>query len=382
MRCRLFKPLALTAVLLFTAFSTGSTALLACALLIVCMVVFALVSVRLAVRTLSAEVSLGEKTIRRGDDVRLKVVVTCGCLLPVAPIRVELQAMPGAEPTRLLLSRDSGRRQKTTATIHAGHVGVSRPGAARCEVSDVFGFFTCMHKPAVTGQELVVLPQTFEVAELTYAPGDNEMETLSRATEDITNPSDVRTYAPGDPMKKIHWKLSLRKRELLVRRFEEPALPDALVLMDCSAPRAETPAQAADLRDALAETAASLLSMPLDGHIMRLPLMGTHPVHLFSSMGLPLVMENLARCDFSETDKFERVLMMEGRRMSRVGCCVVITARLNGAVVQAITQIRRMGPAVRVYLITDDPESERNLRYVSRLQSSMCEVAYVRPEPM
>lgn len=51
------------------------------------------------------------------------------------------------------------------------------------------------------------------------------METLARATEDISNPSDLRTYAPGDPMKKIHWKQSLRKQELLVRRFEEPALP-------------------------------------------------------------------------------------------------------------------------------------------------------------
>ena len=77
------------------------------------------------------------------------------------------------------------------------------------------------------------------------------MEAMARATEDINSPSDVRTYAPGDPMKKIHWKLSLRKRELLVRRFEEPALPDALVLMDQSAPRAASHEASADLRDAM-----------------------------------------------------------------------------------------------------------------------------------
>ena len=83
---------------------------------------------------------------------------------------------------------------------------------------------------------------------------------MARATEDISSPSDIRSYAPGDPMKKIHWKLSLRKQELLVRRFEEPAQPEALILMDCAPPMAEDPELAADLKDALLETAASLLA--------------------------------------------------------------------------------------------------------------------------
>lgn len=65
--------------------------------------------------------------------------------------------------------------------------------------------------------------------------------------------------------------------------------------------------------------------------------------------------------------------------MSRVGCCVIITTHLSGSVVEAITSISRMGPDVRVYLISDDPQSERNLRYVSRLQHASIQVSYVTP---
>ena len=112
---------------------------------------------------------------------------------------------------------------------------------------------------------------------------------------------------------------------------------------------------------------------------MRLPILGEHPVQLTSGMGLPLLLENLARVKLDQVDRFERVLMMEGRRMSRVGCCVVITTHLNGPVVEAVTSVSRMGPDVRVYLISEDPQSERNLRYVSRLQHAAIQVSYVMP---
>ena len=80
------------------------------------------------------------------------------------------------------------------------------------------------------GGELLVLPQLFDIAPLRLSSGEMGTEAMARASEDVTNPTDVRTYQPGDPMKKIHWKLSARKQEALVRRFEDPVQPDALVL--------------------------------------------------------------------------------------------------------------------------------------------------------
>ena len=46
-------------------------------------------------------------------------------------------------------------------------------------------------------------------------PAPQTVQALTRGEEE--DPGDVRPYRPGDPVRRIHWKLSARKDELLVR---------------------------------------------------------------------------------------------------------------------------------------------------------------------
>ena len=72
--------------------------------------------------------------------------------------------------------------------------------------------------------------------------------------------------------------------------------------------------------------------------------------------------------------------MMEGRRLSKVGCVAVITARLNGAMVETMRRIHRAGPNLRLYLVTFVPDDPGMLPLVGRLQHAGIDVAYVVPE--
>jgi hypothetical protein len=99
-------------------------------------------------------------------------------------------------------------------------------------------------------------------------------------------------------------------------------------------------------------------------------------------MGMPAILETLAHVDFTAEEPFERVLRLEMRRMRKVGSTIVISARLNSRMVDVMTSMRRMGPYVRLYLITFDPEDERVLPMISRLQSEGVEVCYVTPMTM
>ena len=182
-------------------------------------------------------------------------------------------------------------------------------------------------------------------------------------------------------MKKIHWKLSLRKGELMVRKFDEPVLQEVLILMDCSQPPAlGHPEAEADLRDALLETAASLFSDQVKtDHTVRMPLSGSHPVDLDDRMGIPNAFQYLTQLDFSATDRFEQALMMESRRLSKVGCVAVITARLNGAMVELMSRIHRAGPNLRLYLVTFVPDDPGMIPLVGRLQHAGVDVDYVVP---
>lgn len=69
-------------------------------------------------------------------------------------------------------------------------------------LSDFFGVCTIRQKPNMDGGELLVLPQLFDIAPLRLSSGEMGTEAMARASEDVTNPTDVRTYQPGDPMKK------------------------------------------------------------------------------------------------------------------------------------------------------------------------------------
>ena len=383
MKTRIATALALLVTMLLAAFSTGSPLLLMPAVLIVLMLLSGLLSVVRAARTLRLSGELDAHTVQRGETVNLRLEVSHRGILPIAPVMLEVSPGVGL-PVREIWLRDvPGKLQSLVFPFRAEHVGVCSPGVRAWTIEDLMGFFRIRREIDPALFELLVLPNRFPTEPLTLAPGDPGTEMLARASEDLSAPSDIREYQPGDALKKIHWKLSLRKQELLVRKFDEPILQEVLILMDCSRPPSwGHPEAEADLRDTLLETAASVFADQAGTDLaVHFPLFGSHPVELEKGMGVPLAMENLARVDFSESDRFERVLTLESRRLRKVGCLVVISARLNSDMVDVMLRLHALGPTLRLYLATFAPEDPRLLSLISRLQQGGVQVTYVQPEP-
>ena len=382
MKLKLTLPLAVFLMLLTVALCTGSQLFLLLSVLILLILAGAVIAVLWASSTLEADGELSAETVRRGEDVMLFLRMRHRGLFPVAPLLLELSDPAGSRDREIRLKNSPFRVQSFRLPLHAAHVGVFPVGLHACTVEDLLGLVSRQVKLDRTFFELLVLPQTFDVDPLTLAPGDPGSELMARATEDLNAPSDIRSYQQGDAMKKIHWKLSVRKGELMVRKFDEPILQDVLILMDCSRPPSWGHPQAeADLRDALLETTASVLTaQAATDHQIRLPLLGSHPVDVDKRMGLPIALDYLSRVDFSEADRFERVLSLESRRLRKVGCVVIVTARLNIPMVDIMIRMHRAGPNIRLYLVTFAPEDENVLPLIARLKQSGIEVSYVAPE--
>ena len=382
MKAHILYPAALFSALLIAALATGSALLLLFACMIGFTVLLCLASVLWAAGTMTVSVEYRDLTVRRGEDTSLVLQVRHSGRIPIAPVLIRIPSMIGEKDREIRLKDLPGRTQNLRMPVHAAHVGVYSSGIRSVTVEDLLGIFSRTVHPADTVFELTVLPQTFETEPLTMAPGDPGSESMARATEDLNAPSDIRAYQPGDAMKKIHWKLSLRKGELIVRKFDEPVLQDVLILTDCSRPTVpEDPEAEADIRDAVIETAASLFAdlMKTD-HPVRMPLGGNHPAEADRSTGTAIAFEYLARTDFSAGDRFERVLQMESKNLRKVGCVAVISSRLNYAMVDIMIRIRRAGPNLRLYLITSAPDDENVIPMISRLKQSGIEVCYVTPD--
>ena len=369
---------------LLCALSMGNRMYLLISIIIALAWVFSWASVRMAEKSVKVENALSGVKVNRGDVVAMDIAVSHRSPLPIAPVALRMRATSNTPAGTIHLTQLGKRRQRVTHKFAADHVGAMFPGVDSYVVSDVFGFFKREHRPDLAGQELLVLPVPFEVEPLTFAAGDMGVETMKRAMEDPSSPSDIRQWQQGDPLKRIHWKASARKREIMVRQFEEPALPDALILLDTSPPHLSPgidERRAPYLCDALLETAASVVNCQIkQDNPVRMPLVGDRPMEYSSRMGLPLLLEELARCTFNETERFERVMMLQMAELRKTGAVVIITTRLYSEMVEVIVRMKRMGPNVRLYLVTFHPDEEPFVPLVARLQHAGIEVNYVTPQ--
>lgn len=369
---------------LLCALSMGNRMYLLISVVIALSWVLAYASVRMAEKSVKVENALSGVKVNRGDVVSMEISVSHKSLLPIAPVALRMRATSNTPAGTIHLTQLGKRKQRVVHKFAADHVGAMFPGVDSYVVADVFGFFKREHKPDLAGQELLVLPVPFDVEPLTFAAGDMGVETMKRAMEDPSSPSDFRAYQQGDPLKRIHWKMSARKREIIVRQFEEPALPDALVLLDTSAPHLGggiAPELAAYLQDALLETAASVVACQIrQDNPVRMPLIGERPMEYSSRMGLNVLLDELARLSFTETERFERVLMMQMGELRKTGAVVIITTRLTSALADLIVRMKRMGPNVRLYFVTFRAEDPETTPLVGRLQQGGVEVNYVTPQ--
>lgn len=370
--------------LLVCALSMGNRMYLLLALLIVIAWILSYISIRMAEKSVRVSHGLNNTTVNRGESVAMQVSVSHRSLLPIAPVKLKMRATSNTPAGVLHLTELGRRTQKVAYQFTAEHIGAMIPGVESFTVSDVFGFFKKEHIPDNSTGELLVLPVPFEVEALTFAPGDMGVETMKRAMEDPSSPSDFRAYQNGDPLKRIHWKMSARKQEIMIRQFEEPALPDALVLMDTSPPRIPEGMdqnKVAFLQDTVLETAVSVVKCQINlENPVRLPIVGDRPMDYIGTMGLSILLEELARCTFHETEKFERLILMHMVDLRKTGAVVIITTRLTSVLVDLIGRMKRMGPNVRLYLVSYEIKDPTVQDLVARLQQRSVEVNYVSPQ--
>ena len=364
------------------ALSLGSAVYLYMGLLMAAVLLYGLLSCLWARVTAYCHQSLSAPTVIRGEEARLFLQAGYRCPLPIAPMKGTF--LYDGQAGECLFSPVPFRAQEHRLSLSARHVGQYAAGLTALVIQDIFGLFRMQVKPENAAETLTVLPRPFDIEKPRFTLGEDGAAALARTQEDYSAPEDVRTYRPGDAMKRIHWKLSSRKRELLVRRYETPAPPDTLILLDCNEPLGgETVSEGKEsLRDALCETAAAVARLQMeDGSPVRLPMYGAR-ANEFSSdsaASLSLLQDMLARQPFGSGEDFARVLDLELRRMRRTGATVIITTRLDAKIVEGISRIRRMGPSARLYMVTYTPDAPEYQPYVTRLQHHLVEVCYVTP---
>lgn len=255
----------LLAALLALTLLTGSAAAAAVCMLLLLLPLLALgcdvVCARHVRCALDAPVNL-----QKGAQGALRLTLQNGAALPVcrAVCRVEVQNLLTGE--RALLRAACGLlphgKQTVELRLSAAHAGRLRVHVDEVRLYDAFGLIG-VRGAAQALAGVTVQPDTFR-QQLIILPADAprldaERYAPDRPGPDLTEPFQIRDYAPGDSRRQILWKLSGKYDRLIVKDASLPVQQDILVFwerMGVQADAARTDAQA----EAVVTLCRSLLS--------------------------------------------------------------------------------------------------------------------------
>ncbi|MBN1190943.1 MAG: DUF58 domain-containing protein [Dehalococcoidales bacterium] len=233
---------------------------------------------RLALKNLSCERRLSEDRAFPGEYLELKLRLANRKVLPLPWIQIsdevpegfvtDASAAEGSRPGFSLISRNSSVMWYSAVSwryrLQCRRRGYYPLGPLTITSGDIFGFYP--RTGTYPGKDYItVYPRLFSftlpVIPSLYPLG--ETRTDQRLFEDPSRTIGIRDYSPGDSLRRIHWKASVRRGELQVKVFEPSTTLQAGIFLAIDSYQ-DNGVWKLDEMETGISTAASLSSLLLD----------------------------------------------------------------------------------------------------------------------
>jgi len=159
-----------------------------------------------------------------GEDMTCSLCAKTKSFIPLPSVKVLIQIKNcfSDETTTQEVAIALFQKQQTHAVpITAKHIGVLEITIRKIMLYDSLGLFRVRSKITDT-KRILVLPKQQEVAEaLTADVAMHEGETPDTVADGMEDSMEVRPYQSGDPLHRMHWKLSAKQGEWMVREYKD-----------------------------------------------------------------------------------------------------------------------------------------------------------------
>ena len=187
---------------------------------------------------------------------RGRVFGLAGCVSLSVEIRNLLTEESAVFP--VTIGAFSGKRGECGFSIRSDHCGMLEAHVRDIRYYDWLRLFSVKQKKGAVPAKgrCMIPPETFPVEivrdSLPVPSQSSEAETLGLPGNDFSEIYSLRGYEPGDDVKRIHWKLTEKTDEVLVREGSRPQEDEVLLYWD------RTGTIVPEIADALAECVTSV----------------------------------------------------------------------------------------------------------------------------
>jgi uncharacterized protein (DUF58 family) len=360
------------------AWAFGSKPLYPVATGLLLVVGLAWVWVRLANRPFRVQRGWGDSEHVEGDDVPVVVQLDAsGNVLPAAATLVERVGRLGTERHAL---RRNGRRLSVRYVLVQLRRGRYAFDDVHVEIADPFGLERVAVALPAPGA-LLVYPRLVRLARLFSETGahSHDGRRLLLRRQSGFELHGVREYAQGESLRRVHWRSTARRGQLMVKELEDAPRDEIAVLLD-----ADASAVVRDSFDVQVRAAGSILESYVR-HGRRAVLVlnserrDVQQVHS-AAADWRRALELLAAVEPTGRATLARLLAEQDGPAARALELAVVTARLEPALVDRLLQ--RAASHRKVSLVYVDPTSfngahRRAEPLLLRLQTAGIPVAVV-----
>lgn len=199
---------------------------------------------------------------------------------------------------------------------------------------------------------------------------------LNTRDEDMTTISEIRKYQYGDSMKRIHWKLTARTQELMVRKFQSTSETNTLLLLDLRKNH-YSPGENIMLEDKLIEAVVAVLYYCLNKWIpVELVFFSEsfHSIQAKNHLMFNEIYETLARVRFSDDVAVEDLLEIYTETAPKNSNIVVFTSNLGYGLYNQLCKTLDSGYNVSLVYISPEKITGTRDQEIENILTSLPEI--------
>lgn len=289
----------------------------------------------------------------------------------------------GQEWRRLMLAGNV--EGHVSVDLDTEHRGFYRISLERIRCRDNLGFFRLRllprHKAAGMVRNLTVLPKAWPfVAEQELRSSlEQELKRHNwRIGPELDDLAGVHSHRPGEALKRAHWKLTARLRELMIKDYENPEQREAVMVLDLACPM-RSPQNWVDFADCFADCADYLASRISDaGGMVRLIAHSgrqRHEVVAHSPVEMDAVRLFLAGLSDDGAFLPEEIIDHQTQTRKSTQLMIWMSNRLNRTTAERLLNSQQLGQKTWFVLIDYDPDLKPDeATLVARLKEAGCPV--------